>query len=304
MKIKHILLPSLIIFSLVNAYGEMNNPWSSEAVDSSEVKTQLAQVSSANNESVNFNNLSVNAFKALPIEQQKSLAKQWNMSSSNFQKYLDVRANSATGFRYGDVKQDPNILMALYELAEGEQGKAYEYMETAARNEHDAMEQLIEAQNMFQKMIQRLYPNETPIQLAGERPANYISYDNPFANLSKKYGSVISSNTTYVLVIDAHQMNMGLSAQVNGLIEELLKKRNVRLDIYDNSGSSNAQIIEWAKSMRINPAYINGGLVTLNQGGVFIPKLVARVKHPISSGTLYKDDRGRYALIKWDQVKV
>ncbi|MFT6834458.1 MAG: integrating conjugative element protein (TIGR03759 family) [Francisellaceae bacterium] len=304
MKHKQKILAVLLTTALVSAHAAGSHPWASSAsANNTSAKVENATTGTPNTESINFSNMSVSSFSELSEKKQKALAKQWNMSTAKFQEYLDVRANSATGFLYGDVKQDPNVLMAIYQLSQGDKAQAYEYMETAAQNEHAAAEQLIEAQNMFQKMIQRLYPNETPIQLAGQRPASYVSYDNPFSNLASKYAGIITNNTTYVLLINANEtMNMSLDSQISGLINQLLKKQNVRLDIYDISGASSEKIIAWAKAMRINSALVNGGFITINQGGLFVAQLVARLKHKVTDGSLYKDDHGNYISLDLSKV--
>ena len=247
-----------------------------------------------------FGDLSTQAFDTLPAKRQAAYAKQWNMSVADFKKYLFVKANTPVGNLYGGVKQDPNILLALHALHTHQKEAAYRYMEQAVKNEYALTGELLTAQNLFQRMVQRLHPNETPIHLAGERPASYISYGNPFAKMLGHL-KVMTDGSTYVLLMSAQDHNTMLKGHVSKLIEKLLLMQGVRLDIYDISGSGDEDIISWAKAMGIDPALINGGLITLNQGGQFVKKLEQREHVSLGEGLLKEVD-GHYHKILWGEV--
>ncbi len=247
-----------------------------------------------------FSDLSARTFSQLSDAKQAAYARQWHMRVSDFKKYLFVKANTPVGLLYGSVRQDPNILLALHALHIHQKEAAYRYMEQAVKNEYALTGELLAAQNLFQTMVQRLHPNETPIHLAGKRPASYISYGNPFAKMLSHLQAV-TDNSTYVLLINAHDHNTSMRAHISKLVGKLINSHNVRLDIYDLSGASDSDIIGWAKAMQLDPALINGGLITLNQGGQFVKKLEQREHRSLGEGLLKEQD-GHYRKVLWGEV--
>lgn len=247
-----------------------------------------------------FGDLSTHAFDELPAKRQAAYARQWHMRVSDFKKYLFIKANTPVGLLYGSVRQDPNILLALHALHTHQKEAAYRYMEQAVKNEYALTGELLAAQNLFQTMVQRLHPNETPIHLAGKRPASYISYGNPFAKMLSHLQAV-TDNSTYVLLINAHDHNTSMRVHISKLVGKFINSHNVRLDIYDLSGASDSDIIGWAKAMQLDPALINGGLITLNQGGQFVKKLEQREHRSLGEGLLKEQD-GHYRKVLWGEI--
>lgn len=286
------VLSSAYSAQIINAHTDNANIQSTQAQ-----KTPASPLASMDS----FANLNTAIYSQLSESQQADYAEQWRMSTTQFKKYLYVKANTPVGNLYGNVKQDPNILLSLNAINKGDKEEAYSYMEKAVKNEHATTAELEESQNMFQKMVQRLYPNETPIELAGQRPSSYVSFGNPFANLMRQMKSIVS-DATYVLFVNAKMPNLGMSGEINGFISKLLKENKVRLDIYDTSNASSQQIVGWARAMQIKPALINGGFVTLNVTGQFVPDLQKRMGRNFASDSLFKEIDGNYEQLKWMEI--
>lgn len=266
----------------------------SKQVSAEESALNLAQIDSVSQLRLSqYNQLSPNA--------QAAYAKQWHLSVSDFKDYLHIKNNTPTGLLYGEVKQDPNYLIALQALADNDKMKAYRYMEQAVINEHKTTEDLLAAQNMFQRMSQRLYPNETPIKLSGQRPADYVTYGNPSQSVMNKF-AVLSDNTSYVLMVDASKPDLSKASKLDDFITQMLKKQNTHLDIYDTSYSNTSTLVDWAQSMGISSSLVNGGVITINRTGEVVRQLKASIKEKLPSTALLKNNNGKYMLIDWQNV--
>ena len=258
-------------------------------------------------DSVNVNTLNAKSYQALSEQAQNSIAQAYQLTPKDYITYLQINQSTPIGQTYKDRNMNPNFILADYYLQQGNAKESNHYIRNLVRMEHDEAQRLLTIQRRFQHFAQQIYVNETPIQLKGTRPLSYISYGakpkllatnnllNPNLSLLG-----ISSHAIYVFLVDSND-DVSYQPKLKALLNKLVNKKAVRLDIYFLNNVTRDQIINWVTANTLAP-YLRSKLVTVNFKGKFISSLSDDLHRQLKSGELFKNQQGIYRQMNWADV--
>jgi len=117
-------------------------------------------ISSTVTSSTSNSNTTNNEASVLTKDQIETIAKHWNLSSEDYERYLELMKTTPSGKWY--VQSDPSEVLAINARNDAEREK---YAEIIAKTTHDRLESELAMQHAFNTAWQKLYPNLKPIEM-------------------------------------------------------------------------------------------------------------------------------------------
>ncbi len=99
-------------------------------------------------------------YQKLTSEQQQSIAAMWNLSAADYDHYLWLMTNTASGVYYQDKRLDPSVILGFNASTDDDRKK---YALIALKNEQLRVAKELTFQNTFYQLQRELFPNQKPI---------------------------------------------------------------------------------------------------------------------------------------------
>ncbi|MCF6256146.1 MAG: TIGR03759 family integrating conjugative element protein [Gammaproteobacteria bacterium] len=178
-------------------------------------------------------------------------ARRWGLTVNEWQRYEEIMKGEG---RYNWKDKDPIMVLGLYAETDAERER---YAERLAVQEHALVDRLTKLNFAYLRAFQRLYGDEPLLDL--DKFYAFYNMTPPSRNDQIKPGLGSTLGDRFVLFI---------SPDCNGCDASYLNLRRVQefgtaLDIYF-VGASDQDIMDWAKTMDIDPDLVKSRSVTLN----------------------------------------
>jgi hypothetical protein len=103
-------------------------------------------------------------YEKFTCEQQNTWASMWNLTVSDYQRYLWLMGHTRSGLYYHNKNLDPSWILGMNASSEQD---LHKYAAIAVKNERERIHKELVFQRKFTELSQTLYPNEKPITWNG-----------------------------------------------------------------------------------------------------------------------------------------
>ncbi len=194
-----------------------------------------------------------------------SNAKRWSLTVEEWVRYEEIMRGEG---RYNWRDVDPITVLGIYAETDAARER---YAERLAIQEHTLQKRFLALNNAYLMAFQRLYGNE-PILSMDQFNEFYDQTASTPASVPRTQSGVraaLNHVTNNPGAIGNNSYVLFMTPGCKGCDEYYQKIRRlqtvgINLDIYF-VGSSDQQIIEWARAMSLDPALVKSKVVTLNR---------------------------------------
>ena len=182
-------------------------------------------------------------------------ARRWDLTEGEWQRYEEIMKGEG---RYNWQNADPITVLGIYAETDTERER---YAERLAIQEHTLVKRFLALNFAYLRASKRLYGDEPVIDL--DKFYAYYNATPPTINTSFNHqnktqlGAALGDRFVLFISPDCN----GCDAAFHGL--RRAQKFGTSLDIYF-VGASDQNIMDWAKTMSIDPDLVKSGSVTLN----------------------------------------